>query len=329
MSRRFTVAVANLLTLALVACGDSTSPVAPTPAIALTATQSNLVSFGETSQLLAKDENGVLVSRPVTWTSSAPAIATVNAAGLVTAVANGSATITAKVDSLTATTTITVAQAAAKLAFVGKPGTTQFGVTLPAVVVQVQDANGNVVSEATNAITVAIETNPANGALAGTTQASAANGLASFSTLAIDKAAIGYTLSATAAGLMAATSAEFEIMDVAIRVDSVKLASSSVKIGSSTAYSIWITNGSGRNLTSVLIQGYILQNNIVNGAGGRSVAGCGSAISGTIVPGTCKVDWALYAANGTYSAGAATAKIDLQEGSIPRGSKTLPITMTP
>ena len=329
MSRRFTLALAHLLTLALVACGDTTAPAAPTPAIALTVAKSNLVSFGETSQLLARDENGAAVAKPVTWTSSAPAIATVSDAGVVTALANGSATITAKVDSLSATTTITVAQVAAKLGFVGKPGTTQFGVTLPAVVVQVQDANGNLVSEATNSISVAIEANPANGVLAGSTQAAAANGVASFNTLAIDKAAVGYTLTATAAGLSAATSPAFEIMEVAIRIDSVKLASSSVKIGASTAYSIWITNGSGRNLTSVLIQGYILQNNTVNGAGGLAALGCGSATAGTIVPGTCKMDWALYASNGTYTAGAATAKIDLQEGSTPRGSKTLPVTMTP
>jgi hypothetical protein len=329
MSRRFTLAAASLITLAVLACGDTTAPAAPAPAITLTAAQTNLISFGETSQLLAKDESGAVVDKPVTWTSSTPAVATVSAAGVVTAVANGSATITAKVDSLTATTTITVTQVAAKLAFVGKPGTTQFGVTLPALVVQIQDANGNLVSDATNAITVAIEANPANGALAGSTQVTAANGVASFNTLAIDKAAVGYTLSATAAGLSAATSSAFEIMDVAIRIDSVKLASSSVKIGASTAYSIWITNGSGRNLTSVLIQGYILQNNTVNGAGGLAALGCGSATSGTIVPGTCKMDWALYASNGTYTAGAATAKIDLQEGSTPRGSKTLPVTMTP
>lgn len=316
------------LVLAL-ACADATAPAPVPPSISVTAANANLAAFGEMTQLAVKDENGAAVAKPVTWTSSAPSIATVSATGAVTAVTNGSATITAKVDSLTATTTITVAQVATKLGFVGKPMTTQFGVTIPAITVQIQDANGNVVSSATNAISVGIEANPGSGVLAGTTQATAANGVASFNSLAIDKAAVGYTLNATAAGLTAATSPAFEIMDVAIRIDSVKLSSASVKIGASTAYSVWITNGAGRNLTSVAVQGYILQNNVANGAGGVSALGCGSPTAGTIVPGTCKMDWALYATSGSYSAGAATAKVDLHEGTALRGSRTLPVTMTP
>lgn len=322
--------IAFAVALIVAACGDNpTEPTPAAPAISLNTAQASMVSFGETTQLVAKDEKNVVVTKPITWTSSANAIATVDATGKVTAVANGIATITAKVDSLTAITTITVAQAAAKLAFIGTPKTTMFGVTLPAIAVQVQDANGNLVQSATNPITVAMAANPASGALAGNTLANAANGVASFNTLSIDKAAVGYTLTATALNLTAATSPAFEIMDVALRIDSVKLASNNVKIGASTAYSIWITNGSGQNITSVLVQGYILQNNISNGAGGLSVIGCGSATNGTIVPGTCKMDWALYATNGSYTAGAATAKIDLQEGSAMRGSKSLGVTMTP
>ena len=315
--------------LFVIACGDATSPAAPTPAINLSAAQTNLVSFGETTQLVAKDEMNAVITRPITWTSSAPAVATVDAAGKVTAVANGTTTITAKVDTLAATTTITVAQVAAKLGFVGAPKPTMFGVTLPAFVVQVQDANGNLVQSASHEITVAMGTNPVGGALVGTTQANAANGVASFSTLAIDKAAVGYTLTASAAGLTAATSPAFEIMDVALRIDSVKLASANVKIGGNTAYSVWITNGSGHNLTFVGVQGYLQQGTLLNGAGGVSVLNCGSATAGTITPGTCKMDWALYATQGGYTAGAATAKIDLNEGAVIRGSKSIAVTMTP
>ena len=314
--------------LAALACGDSALAPVP-PSISVTAASANLVSLGETTQLTAKDENGAAVAKPITWTSSSNSVATVSASGVVTAVANGTATITAKVDSLTASTTITVAQAPAKLAFLTKPMTTQFGVVIPAFAVQVRDANDNLVPTATNAITVAIDVNPANGVLSGTTQVNASGGAALFGTLAIDKAAVGYTFTATAPGLPAATSQAFEIMDVGLRIDSVKLSSANVKIGGSAPYSVWITNGSGQTLTFVAVQGYLQQGTVNNGAGGASVVNCGSATAGTIIPGTCKMDWALYATQGSYIAGAATAKIDLHQGTSLRGSKSLAVTMTP
>jgi uncharacterized protein YjdB len=69
------------------------------------------VSVGGTSQLSAttKDSAGnVLTGRSITWSSSAPAVATVSASGLVTGVAAGSATITATSEGKSGTSTITV-----------------------------------------------------------------------------------------------------------------------------------------------------------------------------------------------------------------------------
>jgi hypothetical protein len=60
-------------------------------------------------------------------------------------------------------------------------------------------------------VTVAIEMNPANGSLTGTTTVDAVAGVASFATLSIDKSGTGYTLSASAAGLVGETSASFDI----------------------------------------------------------------------------------------------------------------------
>jgi hypothetical protein len=58
-----------------------------------------------------RDAGGhVLTGRPVTWTSSDPAKATVDAAGLVTAVAVGSTTIQATSETKNATVTFTVAE---------------------------------------------------------------------------------------------------------------------------------------------------------------------------------------------------------------------------
>lgn len=66
--------------------------------------------IGQSVQLRAspREANGRELFRPVTWTSSAPTIATVSSNGLVTSVAVGTANITATVDGKTATQAITI-----------------------------------------------------------------------------------------------------------------------------------------------------------------------------------------------------------------------------
>jgi hypothetical protein len=100
-----------------------------------------------------------------------------------------------------------------QLAFVQQPSNTVGGAPIsPAVTVQVRDVNGNLVPTATNAVTVAIGTNPQGGTLSGTTTVNAVAGVATFSGLSIDNVGSGYTLVANASGLAAATSAAFNIV---------------------------------------------------------------------------------------------------------------------
>ncbi len=67
------------------------------------------IAVAATQQLSALDSNGTIVTSAVTWSSSDPTKATVNASGLVTGVAAGSATITATyLGDLTDTSVITV-----------------------------------------------------------------------------------------------------------------------------------------------------------------------------------------------------------------------------
>jgi Bacterial Ig-like domain (group 2) len=69
------------------------------------------IQIGQTSQATAitRDaNNNVLTGRVITWTSSNTGIATVSASGLVTAIAAGSATITALSETKTGTSAITV-----------------------------------------------------------------------------------------------------------------------------------------------------------------------------------------------------------------------------
>ena len=101
--------------------------------------------------------------------------------------------------------------AATQLTFTTQPAGTSAGGTLPATVVTAQDAFGNTDTAYHALVTAAIDSNPGGGVLGGTTGVSAVAGVATFSTLTIDKAGIGYRLAATAAGLTRARSNPFTI----------------------------------------------------------------------------------------------------------------------
>ena len=111
-----------------------------------------LVSIGETVQLSAtvKDaKDQPLTGATVTWQSSNPSVANVNASGRGTATGTGSATITVTSGGKSATAVITVGQVSATLAIT--PSTT----TLNAIgqttqlTVTVRDANNNLIPGAT------------------------------------------------------------------------------------------------------------------------------------------------------------------------------------
>ncbi|WP_428277733.1 serine hydrolase [Candidatus Palauibacter sp.] len=97
------------------ACGDSTTEPPPDPPRATTISVSpatvDLAALGATVQLSAeaRDQNGQLMAGvAVTWASGTAAVATVDASGLVTAVANGSATITASAESASGSAVVRV-----------------------------------------------------------------------------------------------------------------------------------------------------------------------------------------------------------------------------
>ncbi len=102
--------------------------------------------------------------------------------------------------------------AASQLVFTAQPSNTIAGTSItPAVQVTVQDVFANTVTSSTASITVAIGSNPGGGTLSGTTTIFASGGVATFSTLSINKSGTGYTLVASSSGLTGATSAAFNI----------------------------------------------------------------------------------------------------------------------
>jgi uncharacterized protein YjdB len=91
----------------------------PVASVVVSPTAAN-VSVGGTVQLSATPTDAagaVLTGRVVTWTSVNPAIATVSAAGLVTGVAAGSATITATSEGKSGTAAVTVTAAGGTILF--------------------------------------------------------------------------------------------------------------------------------------------------------------------------------------------------------------------
>jgi hypothetical protein len=124
-------------------------------------------------------------------------------------------TLVASAGSLTAATSAPFnisPGAAARVAIIVQPTNAVAGAAFsPAIEVEVRDAGGARVTTANNAVTLTIGTNSGNGTLLGTTTVSAVNGVATFSSVSLDKAGTGYTLRATAGSLANDSSAGFNI----------------------------------------------------------------------------------------------------------------------
>ena len=152
MSGRSRVAVLCLL---LAACGGSTdsggggvTPPAPVSSIVVSATASS-INVGATDQVTAtlKDAAGnVLTGRTITWSSSNTAVATVDATGLVTALSEGTTTISAAAEGKAASVGITVLPVGpASISVAPTSASLAPGDTLQ-LVATVRDVGGNVLS---------------------------------------------------------------------------------------------------------------------------------------------------------------------------------------
>ena len=114
---------------------------------------------------------------------------------------DGSASNPRQDNNVTSSISVTANFAANRLVFGTQPVSTVAGANIP-VTVKITDTYGNVMTSATNAVTLAFQNNPSiggAGVLHGTLTVNANNGIATFSDLWIDKTGIGYTLKATAA----------------------------------------------------------------------------------------------------------------------------------
>jgi sugar lactone lactonase YvrE len=105
--------------------------------------------------------------------------------------------------------------AARRLSFVSQPNTVVAGAAIsPALQVAVLDAGGNRVTTSTASVTMSVTSGSGavGAALGGTVTQPAASGVATFDNLAIDKAASGYTLTASSSSVTGAASSSFTVM---------------------------------------------------------------------------------------------------------------------
>ena len=125
MKRIAIISITVLASCVLYGCGSSDSPRATT--ISVSPESVTLTYLGETATVTANvlDQNGRPFSGTVAWSSSDEAVFTVSA-GEVTAVANGSGTLSASIDNLRAEASVTVEQALDALEVVS--GTGQQGI---------------------------------------------------------------------------------------------------------------------------------------------------------------------------------------------------------
>ena len=101
-----------LLALALAACDSGSEPDPIPTAITVSPMSATLSSLGETATFTARitDENGETYDGTVTWSSSDAGVFTVTSQGVATTVGNGSGTLTASFQGLSATASVVVEQ---------------------------------------------------------------------------------------------------------------------------------------------------------------------------------------------------------------------------
>src|SRR6185437_1705879 len=102
---------------------------------------------------------------------------------------------------------------AASLSFVQQPTNAVAGAAItPAITVEILDAFSNLVTAASNPVSLTLASNPGSSTLSGSvTNVAAVSGVATFANASLNKSGTGYTLSASSAGLTGQTSTGFNV----------------------------------------------------------------------------------------------------------------------
>lgn len=132
------------------ACDSGSAPPEPTT-LSLTPSTISFTALGQTQQVSAsvRDQDGqVMAGAGLSWTSSAPSVASVSSAGLVTAAGNGTATVRATAGSASASVSVTVQQEASVVEVTPATATLSAIDETVQLAASAEDANGHAVSGA-------------------------------------------------------------------------------------------------------------------------------------------------------------------------------------
>jgi hypothetical protein len=177
MRRPIAVLAVSLVALAITCKSDggTTTPVPTTVTIAPTAVTLSALGASQALTATVRDQNNnVMTGQGITWSSTNTAAVSVSTGGVVTAVANGVATVRAEVGAVQGSITVTVAQTVSALVKIsGDAQSAAVGSALPtALVVRANDANANPVAN----VTVTLAVTQGGGNLTATSQVTATDG---------------------------------------------------------------------------------------------------------------------------------------------------------
>ena len=322
-----------------------------------TTIQASNGASASTITVTARDASGtpvsgatVVISATGTGNTITQPVGPTNASGIATgtlwSTVPGAKTVSATANgvAITQTASVTVTPGApAALAFLTQPSNVLAGSTIsPAVQVGIRDALGNLVTGATNAVTVAMGTNPGGGTLSGTLSMAALNGVATFSSLSINNVGTGYTLTAAATGLTGATSSGFNVTGVppSPSLSTVAAAPSSITAGSGSA-TVTVTardaGGAPISGATVVISATGVGNTVTQPAGPTNASGVATGTLTSTGAGAKTVSATIDGVSGTQTAAvtvtadvpsATTSTVSASPTSIAVGTGTSTITVT-
>ncbi|HEX9565878.1 MAG TPA: Ig-like domain-containing protein [Gemmatimonadaceae bacterium] len=324
--------------LALGACGGEGELGPPAVATVSVTPPTAIVEVGLTTPLAAspRDASGNTLTNPVTWSSSAATIASVNASGLVTGVAVGSATITAAADGIQGTAAITVVQRPVSSVTMSlNPPTILVGGTSQATVVT-RDADGNVLTGRAFTLTIAnpsivtlssgnILTGVAAGSVIITATSEGKSGAATLTVLPPPVATVSVTLDPASVVAGGNSQAAFEARDEAGNVLAGRVgtwSSSNLAVATISASTGAITaNTAGSTSITATVEG-------TTGTAQLTVTAPGAVgiVTGTVTAadGITPIGDALVEVEGSGGGGGAgTAVASISTRSAPDGSYTL------
>jgi uncharacterized repeat protein (TIGR01451 family) len=217
------------------------------------------LAFGATEPFTAagtySDNSTASLTGQVTWASSAPAVASIGAGGVATAVSTGQTNITATLSGVTSNSfalTVSAGSPAGISAASGSGQSTTVGTAFPALLqAVVKDAGGNLVSNASVTFTA-----PASGAsgafsngLATYTTATNASGVATALTFTANSTAGAYTVTAGVSGVSPAAS--FSLTNTKPPALTITETAAGTFIqGQNAVYNVTVANGANAGPTS-------------------------------------------------------------------------------